>query len=276
MMIVYRILDTMPELEQIVSLQLTVWGLNPRNAVPAALLHVLALNGGLVLGAYEDDLMVGLLICLPSVHKDERYIWSHMAGVHPQHQGKGIGVGLKQFQRTWALEQGYKVIKWTADPLQRGNAHFNLRLLGETACMYFNTYHVNFYGDMDDDINRGMPSDRIEYVWQLDQPSLHQPITSDAPLVLTSDERNYPVLKLPSWDEPVVKVGVPPELDALRKRDRQAVLDWRLALRQALQEAFAHGYRSADFVSSPDCSYYILTRTSEKPAANSTTAGEKQ
>lgn len=261
-MIDYRILDTMPELEALVDLQIAVWGLNPRSAVPSAVLHVLALNGGLVLGAYDGERMVGLLLCLPAYNNNEWILWSHMTGTHPDYQNRGIGLGLKRFQRNWALEHGYRTVRWTMDPLQRGNARFNLRLLGVDAAMYVNTYHVNFYGDMDDDINRGMPSDRIEVVWRLDQPSLHRPIASDTPILLAADERNCPIRTDANtrWNGAAYLVSVPRNLDALRRIDRQTALEWRLALRDVMQAGFEHGYAAVDFVDDDSTCAYLLCR----------------
>ncbi|MBK8021759.1 MAG: GNAT family N-acetyltransferase [Chloroflexi bacterium] len=143
-MIDIRVLHTIDELEAAVDVELAVWGLNPRNAVPSALMHVLTLRGGLVLGAYEEDRMVGMLLSLPAQDGDEWMLWSHMTGVHPQVQGRGIGLALKRVQREWALAHGYRRIGWTVDPLQRGNAHFNFRLLGQDAALCATAYHVNF------------------------------------------------------------------------------------------------------------------------------------
>jgi predicted GNAT superfamily acetyltransferase len=264
-MIDYRILHDPADLEQVVSLQIAVWGLNPRNAVPAALLHVMALGGGLVLGAYDGDRMVGLLLCLVVKRGGDVFLWSHMTGTHPDYQGKGIGLALKRYQRTWALENGYKSVCWTVDPLQRGNAWFNLHLLGEDAHLVTNIYHVNFYGDMDDDINRGMPSDRIECVWLLDQPSTHPLGVGEPTLLLTADERGYPAATPSQWDQPLYAAAVPPDLDALRKADRPAVLAWRLALRDVLNTAFQRGYTAVDFTKTDGRYLYRLAKMENRP-----------
>lgn len=265
-MIDYRILHTMPELEEVVRLQVVVWGLNPLNAVPAAVLHVLALNGGLVLGAYDGDRLAGLLICLPAYNNDEWILWSHMTGTHPDYQNRGIGLALKRFQRKWALENGYRTIRWTMDPLQRGNAHFNLRLLGVDAAMFVNTYHVNFYGDMDDDINRGMPSDRIEVVWNLDQPTLHSESEIPSETLLAADENNHPFVADLNrvWKADSYLAAVPRDLDALRRTDRPAALAWRLALRETMQAAIEHGYAAVDFIYNENTCDYVLRRLEGK------------
>jgi predicted GNAT superfamily acetyltransferase len=172
-----------------------------------------------------------------------------MTGVHPNYQRSGIGLELKRFQRRWALDNGYKSIRWTFDPLQRGNAWFNLHLLGVDAALTSAEYHVNFYGEMDDDINRGMPSDRIEVSWQLDQPNLHHVNPGKPVLLLRADDRGYPICDASEWhwDEQLYTAAVPADLEGLRRSDRSAVLEWRLALRQVMKTAFENGYRAVDF-----------------------------
>lgn len=259
-MIEYRILRDPAELEEVVNLEITVWGLNPRNAVPSAILHVMALGGGLVLGAYEGNQIVGLLICMTVKRDNEVFLWSHMTGTHPDYQRGGIGLELKRFQRRWALDNGYKTIRWTYDPLQRGNAWFNLHLLGVDAALTSDTYHVNFYGEMDDDINRGMPSDRLEVCWYLDQPSLHNTTTTKPTLLLHADDRGYPLLDESDWSRDLYTAAVPADLDSLRRTDKPAVLEWRLALRDVLKTAFEQGYKAIDFTQHRGLYVYHLQR----------------
>lgn len=264
-MIDIRVLHTIPELEAAVDVQIGVWGLHPRNAVPSSIMHVMTLQGGLVLGAYEADLMVGVLVALPAQHNGKWILWSHMTGVHPRYQRRGIGVALKRFQREWALTQGYHRIGWTVDPLQRGNAHFNFHLLGQDAALISNTYHINFYGEMNDNINRGIPSDRIEAMWCVDQRSLHEPLDSEAPMLLSVGDDLQPVraIHVQQWEASTVRVAIPRSLDIVRSKAAEAVLAWRLALRETLGEAFTNGYRIVDFSSTPDVNAYILRRSSD-------------
>jgi predicted GNAT superfamily acetyltransferase len=258
----YRILHTMAELEEAVNVQLAVWKMNPRNTVPAALMHVFSANRGLVMGAYDGNRMVGVLVSLPANPGDEWILWSHMTGVDPAYQGRRIGVELKLRQRLWALENGYRTIRWTADPLQRGNANFNLELLGREACVYIDTYHVNFYGDMDDDINRGMPSDRIEATWHIDQPSLHRQRLTDVTPLLYANAAGEPVLAATDglWNAPAYTAAVPGDLERLRRESQPTLLAWRLALREAMQAALAHGYIAVHFINDDTNSAYYLTR----------------
>jgi predicted GNAT superfamily acetyltransferase len=261
-MIDIRILHTIPELEAAVDVQVAVWGFHPRSTVPSSIMHVLTLRGGLVLGAYDGDVLIGVLVALPAQDNNEWILWSHMTGVHPRYQGRGIGVALKRFQREWALAQGYRRIGWTVDPLQRGNAHFNFHLLGQEAVLTSNTYHVNFYGEMDDDINRGIPSDRIEAMWYIDQPNLNTLSEPEGSLLLSVGGDLYPVEAVGGqhWEASTIRIAIPHSLEIVRSKAPDAVLAWRVALRDKLQDAFANGYRIVDFSSDSDTDMYILRR----------------
>jgi predicted GNAT superfamily acetyltransferase len=54
-------------------------------------------------------------------------------------------------------------VRWTYDPLLARNAHFNLQKLGAFA----DGFERDFYGEMDDQLNRGDRSDRFTVRWEL-------------------------------------------------------------------------------------------------------------
>ncbi|MFN8375423.1 MAG: GNAT family N-acetyltransferase [Anaerolineae bacterium] len=261
-MIDYRVLHSVEELKQVEQLEIVIWGLNPIDTVPVYVMHAAILNGGIALGAYEGERMVGMAFAFTAKRGTEIYLWSHMTGVHQEYQGKGLGYELKQMQRRWALNNGYETIRWTYDPLQRGNAHFNIALLGATA----NVYHENFYGDMDDDINRGLPSDRVEAEWYLPAPKGRaQPDTllkKNTPPILNLirvDDNGIAQTQLPpTWEYPSYFVPLPPSLGTLEREQRLA---WRMAVRQALEVTFAQGYAASAFVKNSNG--YIVERAAQ-------------
>ncbi|MBC7810690.1 MAG: GNAT family N-acetyltransferase [Burkholderiales bacterium] len=257
----------MSDLNQIVDLELAIWNLAPRDAVPAAVMHPMAMNGGAVIAAVDPDIdhMIGMALAFP-VRQTEWMLWSHMTGVHPNYQNRGIGFALKQEQRRWALANGYNAIHWTYDPLQRGNANFNLRILGAVT----NTYHVDFYGVMTDSINAGLPSDRVEIAWNLRDERVERLANAQEPEALdTSDE--WFLLCRGANGEPIstkfqtvltttLSIEIPYDLAALKKSDADLAYRWRIALRETFQTAFAHGYVADDFVVSSGRSWYSLHR----------------
>jgi predicted GNAT superfamily acetyltransferase len=253
-MIDYRVLHTVEELKQVEQLEIAVWGLNPVDAVPMYVMHAAALNGGLVLGAFDGEKMVGMAYAFAAKRGSEVYLWSHMTGVLPEYQSTGVGYELKQTQRHWALDNGYEYIRWTYDPLIRGNAHFNIARLGTTA----NIYHENFYGDMDDDINRGLPSDRVEAEWYLPQPKGRaQPETllKQHPALIHVDENGIAHLQPLNSELFAYFIALPPSLASLEKEQRFA---WRMAVRGALQAAFEQGYIVTGFIK--DACGYVVER----------------
>lgn len=255
MTITYRSLTNMAEFEQVVDLEIAIWGINPRDALPANMLRALSSHGGMVLGAYDDERLVGLAVAFRA---SGEMLWSHMTGVHRDYQKRGIGLALKRLQREWAIEQGCTEIRWTFDPIQRGNAHFNLHLLGAQS----NLYHDNYYGDMDDDINRGMPSDRLEAIWLLSDARVGALMHGAVPaafippqstLVSITDNQPFSLDGEPDW----VCVTIPSDLAPLRQAG--TLLDAKLRLREVMHTLFERGYMAVDFVNSA----YVLRKAEQ-------------
>ncbi len=266
MNIVYRAIESIEELEQVVDLEIIVWDLPARDATPAGLLHAMVCNGSLVLGAFDGDKLIGMALMFPSSRHKYKLLWSHMAAVHPDYQGQGVGFGLKQFQRSWALENGYNTIGWTFDPLQRGNANFNLHVLGGLT----NTYHVNFYGVLTDGLNAGLPSDRLEIMWALRNPRVKQLSMQESPISLfISDEITQHHLLLHSHNDTLIinkltsanqfyLAEIPQNINQMKRQSQNVAISWRLALRETLQTAFLAGYTARDLVTYEDRPFYLL------------------
>lgn len=246
----YRVLETVPEFEQAAALEIAVWGIDPRDSVPVNLLRAIQHAGGLILGAYDGERIIGVALAFPARSEDDWVLWSHLTGVDRAYQGRGIGFAIKQQQREWALANGFEQIRWTFDPLQRGNAHFNLRMLGATA----SRYHEDFYGMMVDEINRAdLPSDRVEAVWRLRDSRVEYADSPDRPYWLR--DQGMPSLSTLDTRPPELLVQIPRRLAQLPGAD--ALIAWRFALREALIRAFESGYCAVDFT---HANAYLLRR----------------
>jgi predicted GNAT superfamily acetyltransferase/predicted GIY-YIG superfamily endonuclease len=249
------------ELDAVTSLEIDVWGLDPRDATPMSLMRPISLHGGVILGAFMDADLIGLSIALPLRHGSRWVLWSHVTAVHPDYQNKGIGLELKLAQREWALENGYSEIRWTFDPLQRGNAHFNLHILGATT----DTFHVAYYGWMNDEINRDAVSDRVEASWKLKNPRTKALAQRKSARSNTRrlDLSNV-VLAVGSDGLPLTNVPAPSaeRLIAIPRHRHQitgsVLTAWQAGLRSALQDAFAAGYTATDFIDAEDAGYFLL------------------
>lgn len=253
MAIEYRVCTENPEFEQVTDMEILVWGMGERDVVSPHTLHVLTHAGGNVMGAFDGEQMIGCTVAFAM--REPKRLWSHFAAVHPDYQGQKIGYTLKQKQREWALAQGLERMSWTFDPAMRRNAHFNFHLLHVQS----NTYHVNFYGEMGDDINRGIASDRMEAMWFLTQKMEYNP-PGEATFLLKADEKQHPQI-LQAASEQWHFVEIPYDYPAI-KPDKVLAQSWREAMREILLPAYANGYWAVDFVTKRDeqrC-WYVLKR----------------
>lgn len=150
---------TREDFEAMERLQCETWSRS--GMVPASMLMVTVESGGLALVARDGERVVGFAFALLGHDGRRPWFWSHMAAVEPEYRGSGVGAALKFRQYQVARERGVPLITWTFDPLQAGNANFNLARLGAIARRFL----PNHYGEMDDPLNRGLPSDRLWCEW---------------------------------------------------------------------------------------------------------------
>jgi predicted GNAT superfamily acetyltransferase len=246
MAIVYRACGN-ADFDAVSDLEMLVWGMSERQSISSDVLNVLGHTGGGVLGAFDGEKLVAFTIAFAT--NETGRLWSHIAAVHPDYQSQGIGYELKHKQREWAMKQGYERMSWTFDPLQRRNAYFNFHSLGAECRIY----HENFYGEMRDGINAGLPSDRFEVLWHFeDKPRLIPP--KEAPFLL--DARLIPAEPSESWHF----VEIPYEINQLKGADIAQAQAWQKLLREVCQKAFAKGYKVLDFVHDAEAkrAYYCL------------------
>src|SRR5215813_13109270 len=164
---------TIEEFDGCLALQREAFGLPELELSPRRHLIVSRQAGGWTLGAFAADRMVGFVHHLAAVHGNEIFGYSHMMAVAKDYQNKSVGARLKWAQRERALGEGRKYIKWTWDPMQARNAHFNLNRLG----VVVDTFADNFYGvDYNADPQQavenrpGLQSDRLFGNWYLTSP----------------------------------------------------------------------------------------------------------
>jgi predicted GNAT superfamily acetyltransferase len=230
--------------------------------VTAGLLRALAHSGAYVVGAFAGTGMVGASAGFFTAPPDPA-LHSHITGVAPGSEHRGIGFALKVHQRSWALARGVPEVVWTFDPLVARNAWFNLAKLGALPTAYLE----DFYGPMTDAINAGMASDRLLLTWRLDDPAVaaacagrpRQPAPVPAEAALAVGPDLEPVAA--DTDAPAVTVALPPDAEGLAPERRRA---WRAAVRQALGGRLAAGATVAGFLRHPD--RYLVQRPDRDPA----------
>jgi predicted GNAT superfamily acetyltransferase len=213
-----------------------VWG-SAETVAPPNLLRAVQHTGGYVFGVYDES---GVMLAASIGLLASEGLHSHITGVVPTGQRRGLGLALKQHQRAWALERGIATITWTSDPLVRRNVAFNLHALGADVVDYL----PDHYGVMNDGLNRGDESDRLSLRWDLlsaraveaDKGRLPW-LVSDAPLTVASGPDGLPVRD--AADGPARRVQLPPDIETVRLTEPDVARAWRLAVRDAILTGLA-------------------------------------
>ena len=162
---VIKILETPEEIALVEELQRRIWPGSETDIVPVHMLLASVHNGGLLIGAYAEERLVGFVFGFPAIYftPDGPRLkhHSHMLGVDADFRNQGMGFGLKRAQWQMIRHQGVDRITWTYDPLLGINAKLNITKLGAVC----NTYLENYYGELRDGLNTGLPSDRFQVDW---------------------------------------------------------------------------------------------------------------
>ncbi|MEB3780911.1 MAG: hypothetical protein GSR85_11905 [Desulfurococcales archaeon] len=240
MNITYRKLSTPSEFLEAVEVQKSAWRMDDyREAAPAHLLKGIADNGGLVLGAFKDGRLIGVSYGWPA----QGYFYSHATGVIDDIKYRGIGRGLKLYQRKEVLSLGMDLVKWTFDPLQSLNSRFNLAKLG----VIVKEYYENYYGEIRDSINRGLGSDRVKAEWYLtsnrvisiiknknkiDNKELYKKLERNSCKAIETSNME-PIYVDTTCNTDIILIEIPYNINELRRMNQKLPIAWRSATRKA-------------------------------------------
>jgi len=235
--------------------QRQAWGITEEGyVIPVATMVGANLHGGLVLGAFlANGTAAAMSFGFLGRIEDRICLYSQLTGVVPGYQSRGLGYAVKIVQRYLAHAEGLGLIAWAFDPLQAGNAHFNLARLGARVHRYID----NMYGERTDALNAGVPTDRLIAEWEVD--NLPRPAQTPGPETLASlphliptgrdhEGRLVPLGEPTSPDAPRVLLEIPSRIADLRRDQPEAAEAWRLAVRQAFHASFAAGYHAVGLV----------------------------
>ncbi len=260
--------------EACAQLQVDVWGFTAADAVPP--LHLIAMHhyGGILVGAFERERMVGFVCGFSGWDRGRAFHHSHMLAVAPEHRGSGLGEKLKWAQRERVIEQGMELINWTFDPLQAVNANLNVNRLAATV----GKYRVNIYGESKSPLHGSLPTDRFEAEWLVSSERVAKALRGELP-------------HWPSWeslpranatetaksgfrvsaeadleiDEDALLAEIPDDINRIMAQDMGLALDWRLKVRALFRAYFERGYVVKGFHRFEGRAFYRLERE-ETPA----------
>lgn len=276
-----RLLESPEDMAAAESLQRLVWPGSETEIIPTHLLITATHNGGLVLGAFVENELVGFIFGFPGLDMlpdgPHPKHCSHMLGIHPKWRDSGLGFALKRAQWQMVRHQGLDHITWTYDPLLSRNAYLNIAKLGAVC----NTYRISEYGDLRDGLNAGLPTDRFQVDWWLNTRRVQRRLGKRTRGALTLDQFTKADLQplyalragtdgLPRPPEhftllsnSLLLAEIPPDFLSLKAADFALARDWRYFTREVFETSFAEGYLITDFIydksSGSPRSLYVLT-----------------
>lgn len=260
-----RPLRDIHEFQQAEEVQRRVWAMDEGGAVPYTILLAISRQGGVVMGAFEGEVMVGLCLgFLGRTPQGKIHHWSHINGVLAEKQGSGLGEQLKWAQRDMVLAMDLDLIRWTVDPMEGANATLNFGKLGVTCC----TYERNAYGDMADSLNAGIASDRFIVDWEIDservksrqaegKPALSALAWQEAgavpanPTEVVPDTEGIRRISETRLDleAPQVLAEAPASYQNIKLHDLELAVEWRMQTRELFETYFSRGYVAREFAS---------------------------
>jgi predicted GNAT superfamily acetyltransferase len=242
----FRECTTVEELSACVELQREVFALPELEISPVRHLIVTKNAGGFILGAFDNDELVGFVLSVPAFLRGEKAFYSHMTAVRESYQSTGVGRRLKWAQRERSLSIGVKFVKWTFEPWKARNAYFNLEKLGAI----IPEIHPNFYGidyaTASTGCSRiGLASDRLFAEWHLE---------SDKVIALSQGDL-YEEMR-----EPELAIDVTPDWSEIVALDPAAALEEQERLRREFEIAFSNGVVCEGFRRSETEPKYLFFR----------------
>jgi predicted GNAT superfamily acetyltransferase len=264
----FKEIKELHHLQEAVKLQMETWGKEVISSLPqlVASIH----NGGCVIGVFEDEHLIGFCYGFPGISEThpKPYLVSHMMAIHPDYRNQKLGEKLKFKQREWALNKGFDRMIWTFDPLEIKNGYLNLTKLGG----YVKTYIKSYYGEMNDKLNKGTPSDRFLLEWELQSPVVIEaskgikntsPSWKNYPLSLNfslNGEISYARSINEVSNESGVLVPVPKQIQRLKKISPEAAINWRMEIRNAVNRLLSSDYILRGALLDTEMGYYVFEK----------------
>lgn len=252
------------------NLQLAIWKGTLREVVPYDILLAISDGGGTVFGAWHRDKLIGMALSFVAMGSKGPYHHSHLLGVLPEYRQYGVGKRLKLSQRDAVLSQGIRLITWTFDPLESINAYLNFCRLGVVS----RTYKKDYYGSMSEEINKGLPTDRLLVEWHLEsvrvpsaceESQLAVGTCSPAQTSCDIESRSFSSNCDTSNKSALLLIEIPADIQRIKAENPDAALDWRLTTRESFLAAFAKGYVATGYRPPDESSIakgcYVLRRS---------------
>ena len=265
-----RPLESAADLHACVALQDETWGPGFSERVPYAVLWFTRRIGGILIGAFDGDALIGFVFGITGWRDGRPLHWSDMLAVRATTRDRGIGIRLKQAQRSALLADGVADVHWTFDPLQSRNAYLNFERLG----IVTRTYLRDVYATSDSPLHHGIGTDRLLAEWRLNDARVQQladgarpapPRLDELPAVNPVQARGaLPACARPDLaiDASEVALLIPVDIDRVRREDLELAREWRATTRAAFEAYLGQGFVATRYVRRDErVGAYVLART---------------
>lgn len=260
-----RDLVNQQDYREVEKIQMEAWGFSELDVVPSGQLIAAKAAGGVLLGAFDGERMIGFVYGHPGYEHKRVSLHSHMLAVKPEDRKLQAGAQLKLAQRLTALDQGIKEITWTFDPLQALNANLNFGRLGVVS----DRYMVDFYGEeTSSHLHRGVGTDRLWVRWLITSDRVRRRLNdggNKAPsgVELTEEQLAEPgpsvfVRTKDGWEQvrdvaahvnaSECLIEIPDSITELKEKSMESARFWRNIVQNAFLVAFGSGYLAVECV----------------------------
>jgi predicted GNAT superfamily acetyltransferase len=273
--IIYRDVEHIAEIRAVENLQIEAWGDDERDIVPLNQLVAARHVGGTLIGAFDDEELIGFVYGFYGHLNGHIVHHSHMLAVNPAYRNHDVGFQLKAAQRQRVLaDRITNRMTWTFDPLQSLNAYFNFVKLGVIS----DTYKINVYGEDATSFLHQNGTDRLFVTWLLDSARVEESISRKRASEQHSADSARDALRLlrnSSFGVPeraanttevaaanLLTIAIPADINSLERADFDRAREWREETRRAFSETLASGFVVVDFFRENEQSgIYLLRRT---------------
>ena len=232
--------------------QLLIWNISPGSAMPIHKLFTLADRGGIVIGAFDQNALIGHAVLIPAYdnQRHESFLYLDMVGVLPDYRNRNLAERMLRLAGEWAQQSDYVSIQWTFDPLESANANLYLKKLGARAVRFYRDY----YGPA---TSIAYASDRFWVRWEKSTA-----VPAALPKHSISLQSQNPIV-FPNPAQ-ALAISLPPDFRHIiqTEPDRAAMI--RLRSREVLSQVFEFGYVIAGFLRAESENYYIATPANAK------------
>ena len=234
--------------QQIVVNQQLIWDIPAAEVVPFWKLMTLPSTGGVLVGAFDGDNIVGHAMLSPAVdpHSNDPFFYLDMVGVLPVYRNLGLAERMLQRAKAVAGERHISSIQWTFDPLEMANANLYIRKLGAQAVRFYPDY----YGPPPEK-NPAFCTDRFWVKWNLRAKTR----TEKLPATILQFNQMIDFSTVESF-----AIALPDDFRQLATEQPERAAHIRNSSRFLFTHIFQQGFAIVDFFHSKN--YYIAKRES--------------